>query len=57
MMIRRATDVAEPQAVPVALDLADEFGAVGPQAAEHGVEVLDGEREMADTRRVRRLLP
>jgi hypothetical protein len=39
----RAADVAEPVAVLVALQLADEFSAAGSQAGDDGVDVLDGE--------------
>jgi hypothetical protein len=39
----RAADVAEPVAVLVALELADEFSAAGSQAGNDGVDVLDGE--------------
>src|SRR5207248_11356023 len=48
-----ATDVAEPVAVLVLLQLADEFGSVGPQATEDIVDALDREAEVADARRVR----
>jgi hypothetical protein len=50
----RAADVAEPVAVLVALQLADEFSAAGSQAGNDGVDVLDGECDVADTQRVRR---
>jgi hypothetical protein len=40
-----------------ALKLADEFSAAGSQAGNDGVDVLDGERDVADTRRVRRRVP
>jgi hypothetical protein len=43
----RAADVTEPVAVPVALQLADEFSAVGSQAGNDGVDVLDGECDVA----------
>jgi DNA-binding MarR family transcriptional regulator len=46
-----AADVAEPVAVLVALQLADELSAAGSQA---GVDVFDGECDMADARCVRR---
>src|SRR5205814_7608778 len=49
-----ATDVAEPVAVLVPLQLADEFGAVSPQAGEDIVDALDRERDVADARSVRR---
>jgi hypothetical protein len=45
-----AADVAEPVAVLVALQLADELSAAGSQAGDDGVDVLDGESEMAETR-------
>jgi len=50
----RAADVAEPVAVLVALQLADEFSAAGSQAGNGGVDVVDGECNVADTWRVRR---
>jgi hypothetical protein len=53
----RAADVAEPVAALVALQLADELSAAGSQACNHGVDVLDGECDVADTRRVRRRVP
>src|SRR4051812_26074048 len=37
-----AAEVAEPVAVLVLHHLADEFGAVGPQPGDSGVEVVDG---------------
>jgi hypothetical protein len=40
-------------AVLVALQLADELGAAASQAGDDGVDVLDDECEMADTRRLR----
>ena len=49
-----ATDVAEPVAVLVLLQLADEFGAVSPQAVEDIVDALYRERGMTDAQRVRR---
>jgi hypothetical protein len=52
-----AADVAEPVAVLVALQLADELSAAGSQAGDDGVDVFDGERYMADARRVRRRVP
>jgi hypothetical protein len=51
---RRAADVAEPVAVLVTLQLADQFSAVGSQAGNDGVDVLDGECDVADTRGVGR---
>jgi hypothetical protein len=51
---RGATDVAEPVAVLVLLQLVDEFGAVSPQAVEDVVDALDSERDMTDARRVGR---
>jgi hypothetical protein len=53
----RAADVAEPVAVLVALQLADEFSAAGSQAGDEGVDVLDRECDVADTPRVRRRVP
>ena len=37
--------------------LADEFSAAGSQAGDDGVDVLDGECDMADTPCVRRRVP
>lgn len=45
-----AADVAEPVAVLVALQLADELSAAGSQAGDDGVDVFDGEGDMADAR-------
>src|ERR671934_1859521 len=53
----RAADVAEPVAVLVALQLADELSAAGSQAGDDGVDVFDGECDMADARCVRRRAP
>jgi hypothetical protein len=53
----RAADVAEPVAVLVALQLADELSAAGSQIGDDGVDVLDGECDMADTRCVRLRVP
>jgi hypothetical protein len=39
-----AADVAEPIDVLVLLQLADEFGAVGAQAGDDVLDVVDGER-------------
>src|SRR5438128_3496044 len=50
----RAADVAEPIDVLVVLHLANELPAVGSQASEDGVDVVDCECEMADARGVRR---
>src|SRR5207245_2611996 len=50
----RAADVAEPVDVLVVLHLANELPAVGSQASEDGVDVVDCECEMADARGVRR---
>ncbi len=50
----RAADVAEPVAVLIALQLADELRATGSQAGDDGVDVFDGECDMADARCVRR---
>src|SRR6476646_2484570 len=52
-----AADVAEPVAVLVALQLADELSAAGSQAGDDGCEVFDGECDMADARCVRRRVP
>ena len=48
---------AEPVAVLVALQLADELRAAGSQAGKDGVDVLDGECDVANARRVRRRVP
>jgi hypothetical protein len=53
----RAADVAEPIAVFVALEFADELRAAGSQPREDGVDVVDDECEMADARGVRRRWP
>src|ERR1700677_3900901 len=53
----RAADVAEPIALFVALHLANELRAAGSQAGQDGVDVVDGERDMADARGVRRRVP
>src|SRR3954451_3267955 len=53
----RAADVAEAIAVSVALHLADELSAVGPQTSEDGVDVVDRECDVAQARRVRRRVP
>jgi hypothetical protein len=45
-----AADVAEPVAFLVALQLADELNAAGSQACDDGVDVFDGECDMADAR-------
>jgi hypothetical protein len=50
-------DVAEPVAVLIALQLADELRATGSQAGDDGVDVFDGERDMAEARCVRRRVP
>ena len=49
-----AAHVAEPVAVLIALQLADKLGALGPQALDDGVNVFDGECDMANPRCVRR---
>src|SRR3954447_1781077 len=54
---RRAAEVAEPEDVLVLLQLAHQFSAAGLQTGNHGVDVIDGEREVADARRVRRRVP
>src|SRR5215211_7587256 len=53
----RAADVAEPIDVFVALHLANERPAVGSQASDGGVDVVDYECEMAEARGVRRRVP
>src|SRR5439155_19570108 len=52
-----AADVAEPVAVLLALPLADELSAAGSQAGDDGVDVFDGECDMADAPCVRRRVP
>jgi hypothetical protein len=52
-----AADVAEPIAVSVALQLANELRAAGSQASDNGVDVVDCEREMVDARGVRPRVP
>jgi hypothetical protein len=52
----RTADVAEPVAILVLLKLADEFGAVSPQALKGIVDALYRERDMTDAQRVRRTL-
>jgi hypothetical protein len=49
----RVTEVAESLAVLVALQLANELRAAGPQASDDSVDVVDGECDMADARGVR----
>ncbi len=53
----RAADVAEPVPVLIALQLADELRATGSQAGDDGVDVFDGECDMADARCIRRRVP
>src|SRR5581483_6413807 len=48
-----AAHEAKAVAVPVLSDPADELGAVGPQAGEHVVDVVDGEHDPAYSERVR----
>lgn len=55
--ILRAANVAETVAVLVALQPTDESSAAGSQAGNDGVDVLGGECDVADTRRVRRGVP
>src|SRR5271156_4335940 len=52
-----AADVAEPVAVLVAPQLADKLSAAGTQAGDDGVDVFNGECDMADARCVRRRGP
>lgn len=47
MIPLRAADVAEPVAVLIALQLADELRAAGSQAGDDGVDVFDGECDVA----------
>ena len=51
----RAADVAEPIAVFVALHLADELRAVGSQASDDSVDVVDCERDMVRRPQLQRL--
>ena len=44
----RAADVAEPNRVLVLLNFTDQFGAVGVQARDDIVDVIDGEHDTAD---------
>src|SRR4051794_2060466 len=50
----RASHIAKPVAVLVAHQLADELSAAGSQAGDDGVDVFDGECDVADARCVRR---
>src|SRR6476646_1688034 len=50
----RAAQEAEPVAVLVLRDLADEFGTVPAQAGDDVVDVVDGEHDAAYAQRVRR---
>jgi hypothetical protein len=52
-----AADVAEPVAVLVAFQLADELSAAGSHAGDDRVDVFDDESDMADARCVRRRVP
>jgi len=47
----RAADITEPVVVLVALQLGDEFSAAGSQAGNDGVDVLDGECDVARKQR------
>src|SRR5919108_467534 len=49
-----AADVAEPIRVLVLHHFAEEFGAVGAQARDHVVDVIDGEHDAADPECVHR---
>src|SRR5262249_12985832 len=49
----RPADVAEPIEVFVTLHLADELRAPGTEAGDHGVDVVDRECDVPDTRGVR----
>ena len=51
---RRASNVAEPVLVLVLDHLADEFGAVGPQASDSVVDTFDREHDAPEAERVRR---
>jgi hypothetical protein len=53
-MPSRATQEAEPVAVLVLRDLADEFGTVAAQAANDIVDVVDSEHDAAYAQRVHR---
>ena len=50
MIVLRASYVAEPVAVFVALQLADEFSARARMAGGDGVDVRDGECDVAEPR-------
>jgi hypothetical protein len=50
----RAAEAAEPVDALVALQLADELSSAGSQASDDGVDVLDDECDVADTRGVGR---
>src|SRR5215208_5487329 len=49
-----AADETEPVAVLVLRQLAEEFGAVGAQAGDDVLDVVDGEHDATDAQRVRR---
>ena len=49
-----AADVAESIDVLVRRDLADKFGAMGRQAGNDVLDVVDGEHDAANAQRVRR---
>ncbi len=54
MIPPRAADIARSVAVLVTPQIADELCAAGSQASEDGIDVVNGERDVADTRGVRR---
>ena len=54
---RRPAEVAEPIAVLVALHRADEFSAACSQTGNDGVDVVDGECDVADAQGVSRSTP
>src|SRR3984885_14627841 len=54
---RRAAHVAEPVAVPVVLQLADQLAAMRSQAGEGCLDVVDGEEDVAYARGVGRRGP
>jgi hypothetical protein len=53
----RAADVAEPIDVLVALHPADELRTAGAEPGDDGVDVVDGEGDVAGARGVRRRMP
>jgi hypothetical protein len=56
-MICRDSQMASAVAVLIALQRADQFSAAVSQAGNDGVDVLDGECDVAEIRHVRRRVP